>query len=646
MIKNYMPILLMILFALRLNAKNIYVNTVDELQSTISFAKAGDRIILEDGNYSNRVFYLRNDGEKERPIIIEAKNPGKAIFTGKSGFYIYGSHWIIKGLFFKDGQPTDELYTITHPAQYNIFVIYGDYIRITECAIHNFYPREVKRGRYISSEFGPKGFPQHLRIDHCSFICDERIEDGQFIAINNSFPSHLFFKHNGRRAAFFEKDNDYIDILKNYPDAIADAGQPLYARLDHNYFGVYGGSITRWGHYGDEFDLSLNHFITEFEKYKTSKPSSNLIDEKYIDSFKTWTDVSNLIPEKYRKKYRAWGGVIFDNNLVEGQRSGDAERICSKVGQNVYYNNTFYNDLGQLSLRAGIQEVIIDNFFLSDPSFSEAVTGKIVGWGQLHTVVDNYFRVNKKAGLTMTSGRDGRDTAHDTFAHGIIAYNVFEVLAPDAFSLDLRSKYDRRQALKTGNSEFAYSTVYGNTFKGNTFIHTNPNNGESYQFKYLYDEMIAENTWEDNYSIGAHLARRYKMNPQWHLMTPEQLRSIEKTELTNEIIKGFPGIETIDSLTLSKNKAGFYVNPHVERKTLKIKNLPTFPYSISELCQGKLVPIKFKGHLLPGVEDIDLSDFEKSYHTKRPLEYDEVGPKWLIGTLSKIGPKIRNYDTR
>ncbi|MCY4161554.1 MAG: hypothetical protein OXE77_06770 [Flavobacteriaceae bacterium] len=644
MTKNYMPLLLMVLFAMRLNAKKIYVSTVDELQATISTAKAGDRILLEDGHYSNKVFYLRNDGEKGKPITIEAKNPGKAIFTGKSGFYIYGSHWIIKGLFFKDGQPTDELYTITHPAQYNIFVIYGDYIRITECAIHNFYPHEVKRGRYISSEFGPKGFPQHLRIDHCSFICDERIEDGQFIAINNSFPSYLLFKHNSKRAAFFEKDNDYVDILKHYPDAIADAGQPLYARLDHNYFGVYGGSITRWGHYGDEFDLSSNHLITEFEKHQTLKHSSNPIDKKYIDSFETWTDVSNLIPEKYRKKHRAWGGVIFDNNLVEGQRSGDAERICSKVGQNIYYNNTFYNDLGQLSLRGGIQEVIIDNYFLSDPSFSESVTAKIVGWGELHTVVGNYFRVTKNAGLAMTSGRDGRDTGHDTFAHGTIAYNTFEILVSDAYSLDLRSKYDRRQALTTENATFAYTTVYGNLFKGNTFIHANPKNGASYQFKYLYDEMIEENSWEDNYSFGSHLARRYQMNSQWHLMTPQQLRSIEQTELTSEIIKDFLGIKTIDSLTLSKNKGGFYVNPHVEQKALRIKNLPTFPYSISELCQGKLVPIEFKGHLLPGVEEIDLSDFEKSYNNKRPLKYDEVGPQWLIGTLSKIGPAIRHCD--
>ncbi len=640
MIKYYIPILLIFLFAIRLNAKNIHVKTVDELQATILIAKAGDRIILEDGNYSDKVFYLRNDGGKGQPITIEAKNPGKAIFSGKSGFYIYGSHWIIKGLFFKDGQHTDELYTITHPAQYNIFVIYGDYIRITECAIHNFFPHEVKRGRYISSEFGPKGFPQHIRIDHCSFISDERIENGQFIAINNSFPIRLFFKHNSKRAKFFERDNDYIDILKHYPDAIADAGQPLYARLDHNYFGIYGGSITRWGHFGDAFDLS--NLLSEFEKYKTLKPSPNLIDKKYIDSFETWNDALNLIPEKYRKKYRAWGGVIFDNNLVEGQRVGDAERICSKVGQNIYYNNTFYNDIGQLSLRGGTQEVIIDNYFLSDLSFTESVTGRIVGWGQLHTVVGNYFRVNKKAGLAMTSGRDGRDTGHDTFAHGIIAYNTFEILAPDAFSLDLRSKYDRRQTLKTENSEFAYTTIYGNIFKGNTFIHTNPNKDESYQFKYLYDVMIEENIWENNYSIGAHLARRYKTNPQWHFMTPEQLRSIEKTELTSEIIKTFPGIEAIDSSIISKNKAGFYTNLDVERKTLRIKNLPTFPLSISELCQGKLVPIKFKGYLLPGVEDIDLSDFKKSYDANRPLKYDEVGPKWLIGTLSKIGPEIRN----
>ncbi|MEC3908798.1 chondroitinase-B domain-containing protein [Tamlana sp. 2201CG12-4] len=639
--KQNVIIMLGILFSIPLMAKDITVGSVKELKETIVDVKAGDRILLADGNYSDMVYYLRNNGTKTQPITIEAKNLGKAVFSGKSGFYVYGSHWVIKGLLFKDGMHTDELYTITHPAQYNVMVIYGDYVRITECAFHNFYPGDVGKGRYISAEFGPNGFPQYTRIDHCSFISDERIINGQFLGINNTFPSHLLFKHNKKRAPFFEKDNDYTDILRNYPNAIADAGQPLFCRVDHNYFGIYGGSISRWGHFGDDFDLREGGFISNFKKYQKSKESLNLIEGKYRKGAYVWNEVLELIPREHRKKYRAWGGVVFDGNLVEGNRDGDAERVCSKVGQNIYYNNTFYNDRGQLSLRGGSQEVVINNYFLSDDSYQDAVTGQIVAWGQLHTVVGNYFRVNKRAGMALTSGRDGRDTGHDTFAHGIVAYNTFESLNPDAYAIDMRSKYDRRQNLKSSNREFAYTTIYDNLFKGNTFIHNNIEENV-YQWNYLYDEMIGENDWVDNYTVGAPLAKRYRINPKWHTMPREQLKKIEELEMTNQILEGFSGVEKMNFKELSKNEASLYINPNVKREKLKVRDLATFPYSISDLCEGKLVPVKYKGQLLPGIEDLDLSDFGECLNKNRPLDYNDVGPKWLKGTLTKIGSDIRN----
>ncbi|MEC3908797.1 chondroitinase-B domain-containing protein [Tamlana sp. 2201CG12-4] len=641
--KQSLSILLGVLFTVQLMATDIPVSTAKELKETISKVKAGDRIILADGDYADMVYYLRNNGTKEQPIIIEAKHPGKAVFTGKSGFYVYGRHWIIKGLFFKDGQHTDELYTITHPAQYNVIVIYGDYVRITECAFHNFYPEDVGKGRYISAEFGPNGFPQYTRIDHCSFVSDKRIIDGQFLGINNTFPSHVLFKHNEKRARFFEKDNDYVDILKNYPDAIADAGQPMYARVDNNYFGIYGGSISRWGHYGEKFDLREINFFANFKKYSNAKKELNIIEEKYKKNFESWQEVIALIPQKYRKKYYAYGSVVFDGNLVEGNRKGDTERVCSKVGQNIYYNNTFYNDRGQLSLRAGSQEVIIDNYFMSEAPFKEGGAGQIVGWGQLHTVVGNYFRVNKNAGLAMTSGREGIGTGHDSFVHGVIAYNTFEAWSPYASAINLRSSKDRRFQLKTSSKgvEYAYATIYGNLFKGNTFINTSSKAVDAYHIQYLYGEMIDENDWIGNYAVGdATLAKHYKTNPQWHLMTPVQLKTIEESELTNEPVD-LPGVEHMKLSELKKNKAGLYVNPNVKREKLKIKDIPTFPYSISDLCEGKLVPVKHQGRLLPGVLNINLSGFGEYSNDNRPLDYDDVGPEWLKGVLSKIGPEIR-----
>ena len=628
--RHLSSLLLGCIVSLQASAKIIPVSSPEALGQAIARSQAGDHIVLADGRYADRVYHLRSSGTKASPITIEAKNPGKVMITGKSGFYIYGSHWMIKGLFFRDGQHTDELYTVTHPSQYNIFVLYGDHIRITECAIHNFFPKDVLKARYISSEFGPNGFPQFIRIDHCSFISDERIGDGQFIGINNSFPNHPLFRHNSKRAPFFESDNDYADILKNYPDAIGEAGQPLFCRIDHCYFGIYGGSISRWGHFGDEFDLRRESFLGKFGESDKTRA------------------IYDLIPEQYRKKYRAWGGIVFDGNLVEGQRCGDAELICSKVGQNVYYNNTFYNVKGFLSLRGGTQEVIIDNYFLSDAPFKAAETGQIVGWGQEHTIVGNYFRVNNNSGLAMTSGRDGTDTGHDTVAHSTVAYNTFEVWNPKAFALDFRSKYDRRQKLKTGSVEYAYTTIYDNLFKGNTFIHTSQNakQASSLQWRYTYNEILQENHWQGNYYAGAPLGVYYHTNPKWHFMTVEQLKTIEESEVTDEIVDAFTGVQPIAFSSLLRDGSGLYQNPQVKREKLKIRDIATFPYVLSDLCDGKLTPVQLKGKLLPGAHDLDLTDFGNYTNPRRPLGHKDVGPAWLIHTLSKIGPKIRHNDVK
>jgi len=57
------------------------VKSNSELQNAISEAKPGDIILLEDGNFKEGAIRISAKGTSEKPIVIKAKNTGKAIFT-------------------------------------------------------------------------------------------------------------------------------------------------------------------------------------------------------------------------------------------------------------------------------------------------------------------------------------------------------------------------------------------------------------------------------------------------------------------------------------------------------------------------------------------------------------------------------------
>jgi poly(beta-D-mannuronate) lyase len=120
-----------------------------ELRAAIVAAKAGDVIVMSDGEWTDVAIDVTTAG-----IAIRAKTPGKVILTGRSKLKLFAPHVVIDGLLFQGGALTDDDGQLIH---FN-----SDHGRITNCAIIDYNPPDVATAYYWVFFEG-----NHNRLDHC-----------------------------------------------------------------------------------------------------------------------------------------------------------------------------------------------------------------------------------------------------------------------------------------------------------------------------------------------------------------------------------------------------------------------------------------------------------------------------------------------
>ena len=150
-------------------------NILDKIKSL----KPGGVLSLEDGEYKNVKLIVSASGTESLPIVIEAKNPGKVIFSGDAKVELRGDYITLKGISFKDGNRNPNEWKSHGPG---LVAIYGSHSRVTECAFHAF---DQANSAYITTSVDEYGkFAKYCRIDHCSFT--EKITFDQVINLNNT----------------------------------------------------------------------------------------------------------------------------------------------------------------------------------------------------------------------------------------------------------------------------------------------------------------------------------------------------------------------------------------------------------------------------------------------------------------------------
>ncbi len=173
-------------------AREYSVANQQEYRAAIAELQAGDKVILQNGIWSDFEILFEGQGTAEKPIILTAETKGKVIISGESNLRLAGEHLLISGLVFKDGYtPTSAVIEFRKNKKE-----LANYTRVTETVIDHFNNPERFENDYWVAMYG-----KHNRFDH----------------------NHLEGKSN---------KGVTMAVRLNTPES-----QENYHRIDHNYFG-------------------------------------------------------------------------------------------------------------------------------------------------------------------------------------------------------------------------------------------------------------------------------------------------------------------------------------------------------------------------------------------------------------------------
>ena len=91
------------------SAKETLVKNVAEFDAAVKAAKAGDEIVMADGEWRDVDLHMRGHKVGGWFIILRAQTPGKVVLTGTSRLRISGYSATVRGLLWKDSAAVDDV---------------------------------------------------------------------------------------------------------------------------------------------------------------------------------------------------------------------------------------------------------------------------------------------------------------------------------------------------------------------------------------------------------------------------------------------------------------------------------------------------------------------------------------------------------
>jgi len=139
----------------------IPVKNIEELNSANKSAKAGDTIILQNGEWKNVTIILDCMGSKEKPLVIKAQTPGKVLITGNSKLKIGGQYIIVDGLYFVNGYAGKDAVISFRTDNKHL----ANDCRIINTVINDFNnPKRMDENNWVTF------YGKRNKLDHCTFI--------------------------------------------------------------------------------------------------------------------------------------------------------------------------------------------------------------------------------------------------------------------------------------------------------------------------------------------------------------------------------------------------------------------------------------------------------------------------------------------
>ncbi len=83
-------------------SETIVVSNPSELVEAMKRARAGDEVVLAEGEWRDAELRIHGEGTAEAPVIVRAAVPGKTILTGASRVRLSGSYLVLSGLWMRN----------------------------------------------------------------------------------------------------------------------------------------------------------------------------------------------------------------------------------------------------------------------------------------------------------------------------------------------------------------------------------------------------------------------------------------------------------------------------------------------------------------------------------------------------------------
>ncbi|WP_298546011.1 polysaccharide lyase 6 family protein [uncultured Aquimarina sp.] len=457
-------------------ANEIKVATIDEFNSAIQSVKAGDRIILKNGEWKDVKLVIKGQGSSENPIIIEAEESGKVFITGDSNLKIAGTHIVVKGLWFKNGYTSGKS-VISFRINSKEF---ANHSRLTDCAItyynpnskatdykwisvwgknnrvdHNYFAGKANSGTTLVVWLkGEKHINNNHRIDHNYF--GERpalgFNGGETIRIGTSKNS-LLSSRTIVEDNVFEKCNGEVEIISN------KSCDNVYR---NNLFLESEGVLTL--RHGNKCLIESNVFIGN---QKSNTGGIRIINAGHVvrnnlmmnltgDGFRGPIVVMNGVPNSPANRYHQVKDVKILNNTIincspiQFCAGSDEERSLPPINT-VFANNLIFNDKnGDI---ATVHDKLdgfnfYGNILDSEKDFNQSGFSKVkVDWGTLENILyipktSNEELIKKSKPESKSPKLDITGAKRNTFVAG--AYNLGNNKLPKALVLKSGTSWDSK----------------------------------------------------------------------------------------------------------------------------------------------------------------------------------------------------------
>jgi poly(beta-D-mannuronate) lyase len=208
------------------SAKTLEVTTVAEAVAASRRAQPEDEIVLADGEYRNLVLTLASKGQERKPLLLRARNTGRAILTGSPKLEITGDFVDVEGLAFRNCTLSTEIRDL-------VIFSGGGHCRLTGCTFENStlphgmalvclrqgaHDNRIDNNRFLKTRYKvvrvvvddkslKEGVPIRNRIDHnlFQFVPPYHQNGAETIQIGQRA-----FPHSDQRTETVVEDNEFV----------------------------------------------------------------------------------------------------------------------------------------------------------------------------------------------------------------------------------------------------------------------------------------------------------------------------------------------------------------------------------------------------------------------------------------------------